>query len=275
MLFKARLGFLVVLSSLLGYWMIAPFQWDGTIAWLALGGFLVTGASNIINQIWEKDLDRLMSRTQNRPLPDNRLGILETTILAAVSATVGLGILFFKVNESCAWLSFAAMVSYGFVYTPMKRVSPLAVFVGAFPGAIPPLLGYVGATGEFSFEAGILFLVQFVWQFPHFWAIAWVADEDYKAGGFQLLPSPGRRDKRSAFQILLYCLVLIPVGVIPWGYGMTGWMSAIGAVILGIVFSYFGFQLYLHRTVEHAKKVMFFSFFHLPMLQIIYVLDKI
>ncbi|MFT5336838.1 MAG: protoheme IX farnesyltransferase [Sphingobacteriales bacterium] len=275
MLFKARLGFLVVLSSVLGYWMASPVVLNSTLLWLSVGGFLVTGASNIINQIWERKYDLLMARTAKRPLPGERLSVLECTILGAVSGVLGLILLYVFVNPYCAWLSLAAMISYGFIYTPMKRISPLAVFVGAFPGAIPPLLGYIAHTGDFSLEAGVLFLVQFVWQFPHFWAIAWVADDDYKAGGFQLLPSPGRRDRKSAFQIFMYCLLMIPIGAVPWVYGMTGVASFIGAAILGGIFSYFGFKLYMDKTVSAAKKVMFFSFAHLPLLQIIYVIDKI
>jgi heme o synthase len=190
-LLKFRLSFLVAFSCAFGY-VLASHQ----ISWLTLtmlfiGGFLLSGASVIVNQILEKDLDKLMSRTMARPLPTNRLSVSEAVSFCVLCLVIGVGILLIYTNVLTTILSVISMILYSFVYTPLKRVGPIAVFVGAIPGALPPLLGWTASTGVISHEALIIFGIQFIWQFPHFWAIAWVADDDYKKAGFKLLPSGG------------------------------------------------------------------------------------
>lgn len=242
---------------------------------LSLGGFLVTGASNGINQILERDLDAKMKRTNGRPLPTGGMAVNEAWAIVFLASISGVALLYFGVNFLSAILGLAALISYAFIYTPLKQVTSFAVFVGAFPGAIPPMLGWVAATGHFGIEAGILFAVQFMWQFPHFWAIAWVLDDDYNQGGFRLLPSAGGRDKSSAYQILIYTLFTIPVSLLPWAYNLTGNLSLIVASLAGIGFCYCAFKLYFSCSIPDARKLMFASFAYLPVLQLIYVIDKI
>jgi protoheme IX farnesyltransferase len=276
---KARLSFVVVLSAVLSYQLVpGDFNLLGTLL-LAAGGFLVTTGSNIINQIFESDLDALMRRTQNRPLAQKRISKTTGWLMAGITATLGILILWFGLNPKAALLSALSLVLYAFIYTPLKRKSPIAVFVGAFPGAFPPLLGYVAGSNAFGPEPGLLFSVQFLWQFPHFWAIAWVLDDDYKKAGFRLLPSPEGRDSKSAFQILLYSLFLIPVSLLPWALPldkpMVGGFAAIIAFLAGLGFLYFAFKLFKSKSIDDAKKLMFASFVYLPVVQICYVIDKI
>ncbi len=275
--FKLRLASLVVFSACLGYLFAdqATNHFWLEISCLALGGFLITGASNGINQILEKELDAKMNRTQNRPLPTGNLAVNEAWAVAFVSAIFGLALLYFGLNPISALLGLLSLVSYAFIYTPLKQVTSFSVFVGAFPGAVPPMLGWVAATGHFGLEAGILFVVQFIWQFPHFWAIAWVLDDDYNQGGFRLLPSAGGRDKSSAYQILIYSLFTVPVSILPWAFHLTGTVSLIVAVLSGLVFCYYAFRLYFSCSIADARKLMFASFAYLPILQLIYVIDKI
>jgi len=238
---------------------------------LVLGGFLVTGSSNGFNQIIERNLDKLMARTQNRPLPKERMGMNESYILATLMGIAGIAILWIFMNPLSGILGLIALLLYTVVYTPLKRVTPFAVFVGAFPGAIPPLLGHVASTsgfGEIQFQAWILFAIQFMWQFPHFWAIAWVLDEDYKKAGFRMLPSLGGRDKSSAFQVLVYTLFLLPISLLPVMFHMSGIVSAIVILICGTGFAYQAYNLYKECTVETARKLMFGSFIYLPVVQI-------
>jgi len=209
---KFRLSFLVILSALSGY-LFAGGTSTLVIFYLLIGGLLVTAASNGANQIWERDLDKLMKRTENRPIPMERMSLTEAYTVVTFCLLIGLSLLFL-INVSSALLGFAAFFSYVFIYTPLKRVTPWAVFVGAFPGAIPPMLGAIAHTNDFGLMPGVLFFVQFVWQFPHFWAIAWVVFDDYKAGGFSLLPAADGRSKASAFQILVYSLALIPFSLL-------------------------------------------------------------
>ena len=276
---KVRLSFVVVLSAMLSFQLVpGSFNLLGTVL-LGIGGFLVTTASNIINQIFEKDLDALMSRTSERPLAQNRISVSTGWILALVTFLIGFLILYFGLNPKAALLSFASLILYAFIYTPLKRKTPFAVFVGAFPGAIPPLLGYVAGSNAFGPEPGLLFSVQFLWQFPHFWAIAWVLDDDYKKAGFRLLPSAEGRDSKSAFQILLYSLFLLPVSLLPWVLPlekpMVGGLAAIVAGIAGLGFIYFAFKLFKYKTIKDAKTLMFASFIYLPVVQICYVIDQI
>jgi len=238
---------------------------------------LVTGASNGFNQIIERSLDKLMDRTQNRPLPQERMSVTESIVLATVMGVSGVVILWVFMNPMSGILGATALILYTVVYTPLKRVTPFAVFVGAIPGAIPPLLGYVAATtgfGEIKFQAWVLFVVQFIWQFPHFWSIAWVLDDDYKKAGFQMLPSPGGRDKSSAFQVLVYTLFLLPISLFPVLFGMSGVVSAIIITISGLFFAYLAYKLYRDCTVESARKLMFGSFIYLPVVQLAVMIGK-
>ncbi|UXX79926.1 heme o synthase [Reichenbachiella carrageenanivorans] len=275
-LLKPRLSFLVAFSSGFGYILAST----GSLNWanlllLSLGGMLVSGASVTINQIIEIDYDALMKRTKTRPLPTGRISIKEAAIYSVVVAMVGLYILYLSTNVLTVILSFVSLLLYSFVYTPMKRVGPIAVFVGAIPGALPPLLGWVAATGVISFEAMIIFGIQFIWQFPHFWAIAWVGDEDYKKAGFKLLPNNGRKDLNTAINIMIYTLFLLPLGLLPTYFGVTGLNSAVIATICGCGFLAQTFSLMRDNSDKTALKIMFGSFLYLPIVQIAYMLDKI
>ena len=270
---KFRLSALVVISALTGYLFVGGN--DGLeITLLLVGGMLVTAASNGSNQIWEKDLDKLMKRTERRPIPMGKMSVTEGVIVVLVCLISGTYMLY-MINLYSALLGLSAFVMYVFIYTPMKRVSPWAVFIGAFPGAIPPMLGAVAATNGVGLVPGVLFFVQFVWQFPHFWAIAWVSFDDYKAGGFSLLPSKEGKSKNSAFQIVAYALALIPFSVLPWVMGWTGIVSLIFVLLLGIVFFLYSYRLLLTCDDKDARKLMFASFIYLPLVQFLYVLDRV
>ena len=270
---KFRLSFLVILSALSGY-LFAGGTDLLEIFYLLLGGTLVTAASNGANQIWERDLDSLMKRTENRPLPRGWMSLKEAYLICIFSLIIGT-ILLLLINWQSAALGFLAFITYVFIYTPMKRVSPWAVLVGAFPGAIPPFLGAIAATDHFGFLPGILFFVQFTWQFPHFWAIAWVLYDDYKLAGFSLLPSKSGRSKASAFQIMAYSLALIPFSLVPWLLGWTGSLTLYVAAGLGILFFLYAYKLFVNCETADARKLMFASFVYLPIIQFIYVFDRV
>lgn len=270
---KFRLSALVVISALTGY-LFAGGSDGLEIFYLLVGGMLVTAASNGSNQIWEKDLDKLMKRTQKRPLPTGQMTVKEGYAVVAICLVVGTWMLY-QLNFYSALLGVMAYILYVFIYTPMKRITPWAVFVGAFPGAMPPLLGAVAETNAFGLVPGILFFVQFVWQFPHFWAIAWVAYDDYKAGGFSLLPSKFGKSKNSAYQICAYSLALIPFSLLPWVLGMTGVATLIIATIAGFIFFWYSYKLFLTCDDKDARKLMFASFVYLPVVQFLYVFDRL
>ncbi len=270
---KFRLSALVIVSALSGYLFVGGNDWL-EMTYLMVGGLLVTAASNGSNQIWERDLDKLMNRTSKRPLPLGEMSVTEAYIVVIVALTVGTGLLL-MLNLSSALLGLAAYISYVFIYTPMKRKSPWAVFVGAFPGAIPPMLGAIAHTNEFGLVPGVLFFVQFTWQFPHFWAIAWVAYDDYKAGGFSLLPSKHGKSKNSAFQIAAYSLALIPFSLLPWILGWTGTASMVIATVLGALFFFYSYRLFLTCDDKDARTLMFASFLYLPIIQFLYVFNRI
>lgn len=269
---KFRLASLVVLSALSGY-LFAGGENNIHIFYLLLGGMLVTAASNGSNQIWERDLDKLMKRTERRPIPMGLMSVKEAYAIIIISLISGTYLLFL-INVNSALLGLLAFVLYVFVYTPMKRVSPWAVFIGAFPGAIPPMLGAVAATGHFGLLPGVLFFVQFVWQFPHFWAIAWVVYDDYKAGGFSLLPSEKGKSKESAFQIMVYSLALIPFSLLPWLMNWTGIVSLVIATLCSGIFFLYSYRLFITCDTKDAKKLMFASFIYLPIIQFLYVFDR-
>mgnify|MGYP001217722802 CR=1 FL=1 len=270
---KFRLSALVVVSAILGY-LIAPGEFSlSTLIYLFLGGFFVTGSSNAFNQVLERDLDKLMKRTQNRPLPLGNLSVFEGLFFAFLIGLVGVFFLWL-INDSCAFLGFLALVLYVVVYTPLKTKTPFAVFVGALPGSFPPMLGYIAASGSFGLEPGILFMIQFFWQFPHFWALCWKLDDDYKLAGFVLLPS-GYRDKKSAFQIMLYAAFLIPVTMLPWVVNMSGYFSMLFGVLASLCMLIPAIRLYTTLDMKYAKQVMFLSFVYLPFVLLVYYLDKI
>ncbi len=272
---KFRLAMLVVFSSMIGFLIAANGNW----AWLQLllfltGGLLVTASSNALNQVIEKDYDRLMNRTMNRPLPADRMGIMEALLFAGICAVGGLLIFLLYFNALSAILSALALISYAFIYTPLKRFSSVAVFVGAIPGALPLLIGVVSASGTITVMGLALFSIQFIWQFPHFWAIAWVSNDDYVKAGYHLLPSKEGRTKFSALQTVLYALVLIPVSLVPLWFGFTGWISAIIILACGTGFLYQAIQLFRQCTVAAARKLMFGSFIYLPVVQLALYFDK-
>lgn len=274
-LLKFRLSFLVAFSCAFGYVLASEYVNWFTLAMLFVGGFLISGASVIINQIIEKELDKLMTRTMGRPLPTERVSIQEAITFGALCLVAGVSILLVYTNLLTTVLSIISLILYGFVYTPLKRVGPIAVFVGAIPGALPPLLGWTAATGAVSYEALIIFGIQFIWQFPHFWAIAWVADEDYKKAGFKLLPYGGQKDLSTAIQIMIYTMCLIPLGMLPATFGITGMNSAIVATVCGVLFFAQTFSLMRSGDRKSALKIMFGSFLYLPIVQIAYLLDKV
>jgi protoheme IX farnesyltransferase len=273
-LLKFRLSFLVAFSCAFGF-VLASGQVDWVkLAMLFIGGLLLSGASSAVNQVLEKDFDKVMTRTMTRPLPTQRVTVQEALIFAGICLALGTLILIQFTNSLTVLLSLLSMVLYSFVYTPLKRVGPVAVFVGAIPGALPPLLGWTAATGVISYEALIIFGIQFIWQFPHFWAIAWVADEDYKKAGFKLLPSGGQKDLNTAIQIMIYTLCLIPLGLLPATFGITGINSAVVVTVCGVLFFSQTFSLMRSGDRRAALKIMFGSFLYLPIVQIAYLLDK-
>lgn len=282
---KLRLASLVVYSAGLGYGialltaevyplagkMDVDFNWQ-TFLFIILGGFLVTGSSNGFNQVIERDSDAKMKRTENRPIPAGRMSVTEGIIFSSILGIIGLFLLY-KINYISFLLGLIALVSYVAIYTPLKKMTPISVFVGAFPGSIPPMIGYIAATGEFSFEAGIIFLVQFVWQFPHFWAIAWKGSEDYTKGGYKMLPFGDLKDRRTAFIILFYTLFIIPIGMLPWVFEVSGMTSMILSLVLGVYFILPAIKLYKSLDDKDALKLMFASFSYLPLIYLFYYLD--
>jgi protoheme IX farnesyltransferase len=273
--FKLRLSFLVVFSAILGF-LIA----SSTIIWLDLfllviGGFLVTGSSNGFNQIIERELDAKMDRTKNRPLVTGSMNVTEAIAIASISGFIGVVMLWVGLNPLSGVLGLLSLFVYVAIYTPLKRITPWAVFVGAFPGAIPPMLGWVAVNGHFGLEPGLLFAVQFMWQFPHFWAIAWKAHDDYGKAGFHLLPSSGGKDLTSAFMILLYSLFLLLVSMLPFLFKLTGVVSAIIFVIAGLAMIYPSIKLFKEKSDKAATKVMLTSFIYVPIILLAWYFDKI
>lgn len=274
-LLKLRLSMLVVFSAVIGYILASngPIHL-GYLSLFALAGLLITAASNTINQMMERNTDALMDRTSNRPLPTGVLSMFEAMVFAVVLTVVGLYIFLEFFNFRTALLSFASLVLYAFAYTPMKTRHPIAVFIGAIPGAFPTMIGWVAVSNSFGWEPGILFAIQFVWQFPHFWAIAWVLDDDYKKANIRLLPGSGK-DIRTAFQIMIYTLFLVPLGFVPYWMGMTGVTSSIITLICGVLFLAQTFYLMKECSRKAAVQLMFGSFIYLPVVQIAFVLDKV
>jgi len=273
---KARLAVSVVFSSLAGY-LLGAEQIDAvSLLLLAFGGYCMVGASNAYNQIIEKDLDALMQRTKNRPIPAGRMSANKALAIAIILTVLGVVALYI-LNPKTAMFGAISIFLYTSVYTPLKTKTPLAVFVGAIPGAIPFMLGWVAATNEFGIEPGTLFMIQFFWQFPHFWALGWMLDEDYKKGGFKMLPT-GKKDKRTALQIIMYTIWMMVISIIPV-FGITGRLqlsipAAILIFLMGLVMLVFAFQLYEKRDNATARKLMLASVSYITLMQVVYVIDK-
>ncbi|MEQ9186232.1 MAG: heme o synthase [Cryomorphaceae bacterium] len=271
---KMRLASLVVFSALTGYFFaldVAETVWID-ILYLIIGGFMVTGSSNAFNQIIERDLDKLMKRTADRPIPDGRMESSEAFMLACLLGVVGVAILWFGLNPLSGLLGTLALILYVAVYTPLKRKGPIAVFVGAFPGAIPPMLGYVAATNDFGLIPGVLFATQFIWQFPHFWAIAWKADDDYTRAGFRLMPSASGKSSTSAFYILIYTIFLVPISLFPIIFTTGSAFVMFLVALTGLGFTWYAIRLFYLKSDSAALKLMFASFVYLPIVQLLYLI---
>ncbi|RTY71464.1 protoheme IX farnesyltransferase [Flavobacterium sp. GSP27] len=276
---KARLAVSVVFSSIAGFMLgiydLHSLDW-AVLFKLAVGGYCMVGASNVFNQVIEKDLDALMDRTKNRPVPTGRMSQRTALLVASLLTVIGIAMLY-TINPKTAMFGAISIFLYTSVYTPLKTMTSLSVFVGAFPGAIPFMLGWVAATGEFGIEAGTLFLIQFFWQFPHFWAIGWFLYEDYEKAGFFMLPT-GKKDKGTALQVILYTVWLILASLLPvLGYTGRFFITPIAAIVvflLGIWMLFYAVRLYKLRTAKAAKTLMLVSVAYITLLQLVYIFDK-
>jgi len=276
---KAGLAISVLFSSIAGYFLGVndqnPFQWS-VLLMLIVGGYCMVGASNAYNQVIEKDIDALMDRTKNRPVPSGRMSPRVALVVASLLTIVGI-LLLYMINPKSAMFGAISIFLYTSVYTPLKTVTSLSVFVGAFPGAIPFMLGWVAATGDFGIEAGTLFLIQFFWQFPHFWAIGWFLYEDYEKAGIFMLPT-GKKDQGTALQIILYSVWLIVASLLP-ALGYTGrfYITPVAAVLvflLGLWMLFYAVKLYKIKTAKAARTLMLVSVSYITLLQLVYIIDK-
>ena len=273
---KFRLSFLVVFSAVMAYLLANPFAADWLkITLLSLGGFLVTASSNTINQLIEKDTDKLMDRTKNRPLPAGRMKPIEAYLIAGFTGVIGIFILGVVFNPVSGLLGALALISYAFIYTPFKKISPVAVFIGAIPGSMPLLIGWTAATGTIGLGGILLFTIQFFWQIPHFWSIAWLLNEDYQKAGYHLLPSSDGKNRTTALQNIPYLVCLIAVSTLPYAFGFTGIISLAFSLIAGLFFLIKGIQLATDISDKSARSLMFASFMYIPVVFIAFVLDKI
>lgn len=273
---KAKLAVSVVISSLAGYLLGATQVQAMPLLLLAFGGYCMVGASNAFNQVIERDLDALMNRTLNRPIPSGRMTV-GTAITIAVAMTIIGIVALYVVNPKTAMFGAVSIFLYTSVYTPLKTKTPLSVFVGAFPGAIPYMLGWVAATNDFGIEPGTLFMIQFFWQFPHFWALGWMLHDDYKKAGFKMLPT-GHRDSGTALQIIMYTLWMILISIVP-AFGITGRLhlsvpAAVLVFLMGVVMLVFAFRLYEKRDNQTARRLMLASVTYITLMQAVYVIDK-
>ncbi len=273
---KARLALSVVFSSIAGYFLAVDVVDFNELILLVIGGYSIVGASNSFNQIIEKDKDVLMDRTKNRPLPAKEITTQNAFWISVFLTLIGLLCLYF-INYKTAFFAAISVFLYTCVYTPLKPITPLSVFVGAIPGAIPFMLGWVAATGSFGIEPGTLFMIQFFWQFPHFWALGWMLDDDYKKAGFIMLPT-GNRDKSTALQIILYIIWMMIISVFPYT-GLTGDLtlsfgSTIAILMLGVIMLVLAINLYNKMDISSARKLFYSSILYLTLIQIIYLIDK-
>ena len=273
---KVRLALSVVFSTLTGYILAADKIQGLDMLLLLIGGYCMVGASNSFNQIIEKDKDALMNRTKNRPLPTKKITSSNAFWISVFLTITGIGILY-TINYKTAFFAGLSVFIYTCIYTPLKSITPLSVFVGAIPGAIPFMLGWVAATNKFGIEPGTLFMIQFFWQFPHFWALGWMLDDDYKKAGFNMLPT-GQRDKKTAIQIILYVIWMIIISVFPYS-GLTGslTLSFYGVIIVlcvGIIMLFFAINLYNRMDINSAKNLFLYTIFYLTSIQLVYIIDK-
>ncbi|RYD55227.1 MAG: protoheme IX farnesyltransferase [Sphingobacteriales bacterium] len=275
-LLKPNLSFMVVFSSVVGY-LLAPgieFAWAEVIL-LFIGGMLVTGSANTINQILERYSDQLMKRTANRPMPDGRMGTTEAWAVAAIAGVAGVLLLGTYFNFLAGFVSLISLLIYAFAYTPMKKIHPIAVLIGAIPGALPPLIGWVAATGELSYGGWVLFMLQFFWQFPHFWAIAWVGFDDYTNAGIRMLPSKEGRTRFTGLQCMFYSIVLVPMALLPRFTGMSGNIAMWICIGCGLFYFVASYIFYKKNDYKSAKRVMFSSFIYLPTVLLALLFDKL
>ncbi len=275
MLFKVKLSLLVLFSAVMAYLIVAPTISLVDLVILCLGGFAVTAASNTLNQVLERDFDKLMKRTQNRPLATGRMTVSNAVLIAGFLSLFGITLLAF-LNVWASLLGMVSLIIYSFIYTPLKRTTPLSVWIGAIPGALPMAIGAVVAQGELTPLAFLLFGIQFFWQFPHFWAIAWLGHEDYSNAGFKMLPSKsGLPDEEVGYQSFVYSLFLIPVFAIMLYMGSIGIFGFIVSMLLTIGYIWYAWLMYKVNTAEAAKKLMFSSFAYLPFVLIFLFVDKL
>ena len=274
---KLRLSVSVVFSSVISYLIgMSEFNFE-IFSYLVLGGLMMVSASNIFNQVIERDLDALMQRTKGRPLPMGQISVNNALVLGFTFVIAGLTFLYL-INPLCAMLGAISIFIYACVYTPLKLITPLSVFVGAIPGAIPFMLGWVAATNELGVEALALFLMQFFWQFPHFWAIAWWQNDEYEKAGFKMLPT-GRKDKSTTFQIIFYSFWAIIMSIVPY-FNVTGDLSLstyglVIVLILGMFLLFYSFQLFKTSTTQNAKVLMYVSILYLTLVQVVYLIDNL
>jgi protoheme IX farnesyltransferase len=275
-LMKFTLSFTVVFSSVVCYLLVPDIEFDIiSVLLLFVGGLLVTGAANAINQIAEKDTDAMMKRTANRPVASGRMTVDEASTFAALAAVIGIFIIGLWFNWTAAGISGFSLFLYGFIYTPLKKVHSISVLVGAIPGALPCLIGWAAGDPEIGIGGWIMFSLQFFWQFPHFWAIAWVAHEDYTKAGFKLLPAEGGPTKYAAVQAILYSVLLIPIGVMPFVFGMSGIVSLVIVALANLGMLWQAIQLFRKMDVASARKVMFGSYIYLPVVLLALLADKL
>ena len=275
-LIKYRLSLSVVLSSVCSYLIAFDIFSLITFSLLVIGGFFVVGASNGFNQVIERRRDALMIRTSSRPIPSGVMTVNKALVICVTLGILGLSMLYL-INFRTALFGLVSMIIYLGLYTPLKTLTPLSVFFGAIPGAIPFMLGWVAVTNKFSIETGILFMIQFFWQFPHFWALGWMLDDDYKKAGFNMLPT-GKKDKKTATQIILYIIWMIIISIFPYS-GLTGALSlsiygAIIVLVLGILMLMFAVNLYNRMNTESARRLFLFTIFYLTSIQLVYIFDK-
>ncbi|AKA35550.1 heme o synthase [Flagellimonas lutaonensis] len=273
---KVRLAVSVVFSSIAGYFLGAYSIDIGSVLLLAFGGYCMVGASNAYNQVIERDLDALMKRTKNRPIPAGRMSVNSAMAIAITMTLLGVLALYI-LSPKTAMFGAISIFLYTCVYTPLKTVTPLSVFAGAIPGAIPFMLGWVAATDDFGIEPGTLFMIQFFWQFPHFWALGWMLQDDYRKGGFKMLPT-GKKDGGTALQIILYTIWMIVISIMP-AFGFTGRLHlSLGAagivLLLGLVMLVFAFRLYEKKDNLSARRLMLASVSYITLMQLVYVIDK-
>lgn len=273
---KLRLSLTVVFSAGMAYLIASPPPTDWLVlVFILVGGLLVTAAANAINEIWEVTHDAKMRRTANRPLPAGRMRRAEAVAFAALAGAGGVLLLYFGANPLTGALGALSVILYGFVYTPLKRVTPLAVIVGAVPGALPVVIGWAAAGNGLGMGAWILFLIQFFWQLPHFYAIAWVAYDDYARAGFNLMPFGGQRNRWSAIQIIAYTFCLIPISFLPWYFDISGATGLIIVLAASALYLAQTLWLYYRQSRKAALYIMFGSFLYLPLVLIALLLDKI